>query len=158
MFDINDFDETLTGPLEWDVKRLAASLEIAGRGNGLEARQRRGVVLAAVAVPRPRCPNSPAMSNLAVWYAQAEVDTCTSRFEARPDGAGPKPRQVHRQGAHARQPAGMGKLTSWSTASRGITADPPLLVPLRELSAADEAAPSRPRCARCSPLSQYPAD
>ena len=48
MFDINDFDETLPGPWEWDVKRLAASLEVAARGNGFPGKQRRAIVTAAV--------------------------------------------------------------------------------------------------------------
>ena len=48
VFDVNDFDETLPGPWEWDVKRLAASLEVAARGNGFPGKQRREIVLAAV--------------------------------------------------------------------------------------------------------------
>ena len=48
VFDLNDFDETHPGPFEWDVKRLAASLEIAGRDNGYSGKQRRSVVLSAV--------------------------------------------------------------------------------------------------------------
>ena len=48
VFDINDFDETLPGPWEWDVKRLATSLEIAGRTGGYPTKDRRGIVLAAV--------------------------------------------------------------------------------------------------------------
>ena len=48
MFDVNDFDETLPGPWEWDVKRLAASLEVAARGNGFPGKQRREIVIAAV--------------------------------------------------------------------------------------------------------------
>ena len=52
VFDINDFDETLPGPWEWDVKRLATSLEIAGRDNDFPAKERRNIVLAAVAAYR----------------------------------------------------------------------------------------------------------
>ena len=52
VFDINDFDETLPGPWEWDVKRLATSLEVAGRDNGYSTKQRRSIVLAAVAAYR----------------------------------------------------------------------------------------------------------
>ena len=54
MFDINDFDETLPGPWEWDVKRLAASFEIAGRNRGFAADERRQIVLAGVAEYRTR--------------------------------------------------------------------------------------------------------
>jgi uncharacterized protein (DUF2252 family) len=52
VFDLNDFDETLPGPFEWDVKRLVASLAVAGRDNGLGAKKRRGVALATAAAYR----------------------------------------------------------------------------------------------------------
>ncbi len=51
-FDVNDFDETLPGPFEWDVKRLAASLEVAGRDNGWDVKERRASVVGAVAAYR----------------------------------------------------------------------------------------------------------
>ena len=54
MFDINDFDETLPGPWEWDLKRLGASLEVAGRGRGYSAAERRTVVLAEAGEYRAR--------------------------------------------------------------------------------------------------------
>src|SRR3954451_2647164 len=69
VFDLNDFDETLPGPFEWDVKRLAASLEIAGRDNGFSTKQRRAVVLAGVAGYRLAMREFAAQPNLAVWYA-----------------------------------------------------------------------------------------
>ena len=60
VFDVNDFDETLPGPWEWDVKRLAASLEVAARGNGFSARsERRKIVPAASRDYRRRCASSP---------------------------------------------------------------------------------------------------
>ena len=59
-FDLNDFDETLPGPFEWDVKRLAASMAVAGRDTGLTAKKRRRVALATAAACRSRrCGNSP---------------------------------------------------------------------------------------------------
>ena len=61
MFDVNDFDETLPGPWEWDVKRLAASLEVAARDNGFPAKQRREVVVAGAApLPAGDAGRSPA--------------------------------------------------------------------------------------------------
>ena len=71
MFDINDFDETLPGPWEWDVKRLAASVEIAGRERGFDARQRRSIVLATVAEYRQAMREFAGMRNLEVWYCTA---------------------------------------------------------------------------------------
>ncbi len=74
MFDINDFDETLPGPWEWDVKRLVASFEIAGRDRGSPPAERREIVLAAVAEYRTRMRQAAGMRNLEVWYAHVEAD------------------------------------------------------------------------------------
>ena len=70
IFDVNDFDETLPGPWEWDVKRLAASLDVAGRDNGFPAKARRDAVMAAVSRYRQAMREFAAMTNLDVWYAQ----------------------------------------------------------------------------------------
>src|SRR6476469_12057 len=71
VFDINDFDETAPGPWEWDVKRLAASLAIAGRNNGFAEKERADVVRAAVGAYRSAIRQFAAMRNLEVWYAHA---------------------------------------------------------------------------------------
>ena len=73
VFDLNDFDETHPGPFEWDVKRLAASLEIAGRDNGYTGKQRRSVVLSAVNSYRRAMREFAAQSNLVVWYAHQAI-------------------------------------------------------------------------------------
>ncbi len=73
VFDLNDFDETHPGPFEWDVKRLAASLEIAGRDNSYSTKQRRQVVLSAVNSYRTAMRQFAGQSNLAVWYAHQAV-------------------------------------------------------------------------------------
>jgi uncharacterized protein (DUF2252 family) len=73
VFDVNDFDETHPGPFEWDVKRLAASLAIAGRDNGFTGKQRRKIVLAACAGYREAVRESAALGNLAVWYSHLDV-------------------------------------------------------------------------------------
>src|SRR6478735_4956300 len=80
VFDINDFDETLPGPFEWDVKRLAASFALAGRENGLSARKRRAVVVAAVERYRTAMREFAAMPMLDVWYARTDVDDAVRRF------------------------------------------------------------------------------
>ncbi len=74
MFDINDFDETLPGPWEWDVKRLAASFEVAGRDLGFSADDRRAAVLACVREYRRRLRAASAMSTLESWYDHLDVD------------------------------------------------------------------------------------
>lgn len=74
MFDINDFDETLPGPWEWDVKRLAASLVIAGRENGFTDAERATIVRAAVRSYRLRMREYAAMRHLDVWYAKVDAE------------------------------------------------------------------------------------
>ncbi|MFZ0218344.1 MAG: DUF2252 domain-containing protein [Candidatus Dormiibacterota bacterium] len=72
MFDINDFDETLNGPWEWDVKRLAASFEIAGRDRGFSAADRRAIVRAGVKEYQLHMGRAAEMGTLDVWYAHME--------------------------------------------------------------------------------------
>jgi uncharacterized protein (DUF2252 family) len=77
VFDINDFDETLPGPWEWDVKRLAASFEIAGRERGFSAEERRSIIESGVREYRRRMRQSASLSSLDVWYAHlssAEIE------------------------------------------------------------------------------------
>ena len=69
VFDANDFDETLPGPWEWDVKRLAASIVIAGRANGFSARQNRVATMSTVRSYRQWLARYAAMGLLNVWYA-----------------------------------------------------------------------------------------
>ena len=71
LFDINDFDETAHGPWEWDVKRFAASLAIAGRNNGFADKERAEVVRSATSAYRSAMRGFAAMGNLEVWYAHA---------------------------------------------------------------------------------------
>src|SRR5262245_37357901 len=73
--DVNDFDETLPGPWEWDVKRLAASFEIAGRDRDFTPKQTRTAVLRAVHEYREAMRQFAGMRNLDVWYARLDVDT-----------------------------------------------------------------------------------
>ena len=73
LFDINDFDETLPGPWEWDVKRLAASFEIMGRDRGFAAADRRAVVMAGVREYRDRMRQAAGMGTLDAWYEHLEA-------------------------------------------------------------------------------------
>ena len=88
MFDVNDFDETLPGPWEWDVKRLGRhSLEVAGRDNGFPVRPRRDVVMATVSRYRQAMREFAAMTNLDVWYATPTRPSC-GRSSTRSSGRG----------------------------------------------------------------------
>jgi uncharacterized protein (DUF2252 family) len=134
VFDVNDFDETLPGPWEWDVKRLAASLDVAGRGNGFGRKDRRAIVIAAVARYRQAMRDFAAMTNLDVWYAHADVDELRAEFESQM-----KKRQrkmVDKGMAKARTRDSMqevAKLTHLVDGRPRIIADPPLLVPITDL-------------------------
>ncbi|MFI5617615.1 DUF2252 domain-containing protein [Streptomyces sp. NPDC051567] len=134
VFDINDFDETLPGPWEWDVKRLATSLVIAGRENGYPAKARARIVRAAVRSYRERMRAYAGMGNLAVWYDRADMEQlqvlADQRLGARGRG------RLSRAMAKARTRdslAAYGKLTHVLDGERRFAPDPPLLVPVEDL-------------------------
>src|SRR5262245_51482345 len=81
IFDVNDFDETQPGPWEWDVKRLAASLEVAGRDNGFNTKDRQRIVTGAVRAYRQAMRQFAKMTNLGLWYSAAEVSAILARFQ-----------------------------------------------------------------------------
>ena len=82
VFDINDFDETLPGPWEWDVKRLAASFEVAGRDLGFSSSDRRTIVTAGVREYWKRMRQAAKMSTLDAWYAHLNIDEVTDWMDA----------------------------------------------------------------------------
>ena len=134
VFDVNDFDETLPGPWEWDVKRLAASMEVAARDNGFTGKDARKIVKATVASYRNAMRAFAGMSNLEVWYAHADMDQIRSQFQSRL-----KTRQrkaVDKGLAKARTRDSLqevGKLTHTVDGRPRIVADPPVLVPIADL-------------------------
>jgi len=136
VFDINDFDETLPGPFEWDVKRLVASLVVAGRDNGFAAAQTRRAAVAAVARYRNAMREFADMSTMAVWYSHLDVEDTIARFKARM-----KTRQVRRSESVAAKvrtrdsTQAVAKLTRVTDGQREIISDPPLIVPIEELAA-----------------------
>jgi uncharacterized protein (DUF2252 family) len=142
VFDLNDFDETLPGPWEWDVKRLAASLEVAGRGNGYRSGPRRKVVTAAVARYREAMRVFAGQGDLDVWYARAETGALREQFGSQL--AARERQQADSAVAKARTRDSLqafAKLTRQVDGKPRIVADPPLLVPLSDLvtDSADQA-------------------
>ena len=134
VFDVNDFDETLPGPWEWDVKRLAASLEVAGRDNGFTTKQRRDIVTAAAARYRRAMREFAGMTHLEVWYTRADVDEARAEIDAQLTARGRK--TVDKSMAQARTRDSMqavAKLTRVVEGRPRILSDPPLLVPAAEL-------------------------
>ena len=80
VFDVNDFDETAPGPFEWDVKRLAASLEIAGRSRGFDAKVCSKVVLDGVGTYREAIREFSGMNKLDIWYSKLGVTEILGRW------------------------------------------------------------------------------
>jgi uncharacterized protein (DUF2252 family) len=138
VFDVNDFDETLPGPWEWDVKRLAASLEVAARDNGFPAKQRREIVTAAVASYRGAMRDFAGMTNLDVWYARTDVAQLRADLDSK---LTVRQRKKFDEGmAKARTRDSMqtvAKLTRIVDGRPQILSDPPLLVPIAELIPGD---------------------
>ena len=138
VFDINDFDETLPGPWEWDVKRLAASFVVAGRDRGLSAEQRRTVALACLSTYRTAMREFAAMSNLEVWYAHLNVEQTLEEF--RGELTEKQVAKTEATIAKARTKDSMrafDKLTHIVDGERRIISDPPLIVPFEELFGID---------------------
>src|SRR4051812_5007761 len=134
VFDLNDFDETLPGPFEWDVKRLAASLEIAGRSAGFQTKQRRAVVTGAVRAYRRAMQDFAGQTNLQVWYTRADVEELFARLAPT---LGKKERsRTAKQMVKARTRDSMqalGKLTNTVDGRPRIINTPPLITPVEEV-------------------------
>ncbi|MGW4896599.1 DUF2252 domain-containing protein [Kitasatospora sp. NPDC004240] len=134
VFDINDFDETLPGPWEWDVKRLSASLVIAGRANGFEEDERSAVVRAAVRSYREAMGRFAGMRNLDVWYTRMDADRLQELAAGRIRKRGQKLLARAMDKARTRDSLQVfDKLTETVDGRARIAADPPLLVPLTDL-------------------------
>ena len=140
VFDINDFDETHPGPFEWDVKRLAGSLAVAGRENGFSAKKRRKVVLAASAGYRQSMIKFAGQGNLAVWYSHANIEEVLAGITDQLDSKRKARVQKNLDKAHHRDSLqALAKLTTMVDGRARILSQPPLLVPVEELWGQEEA-------------------
>jgi uncharacterized protein (DUF2252 family) len=145
VFDINDFDETLPGPFEWDVKRLAASLVVAGREKGFTRGQCRKVSLTGVESYRTAMRAFARQPILAVWYAHldieaglAEIKSSLGARKLKTDKAEIEAAEAVVAKAHTRDSLqAIGKLTAVTYGRRRIVSDPPLVVPVDELTGFD---------------------
>ncbi|MFI8393102.1 DUF2252 domain-containing protein [Streptomyces sp. NPDC085540] len=134
MFDVNDFDETYPGPWEWDVKRLAASLEIAARENGFTPKQRAKIQRKAVRGYQRAMARFAGMRQLDVWYARADVDDIAELLAERLGKSARKKLDKTIAKAHTRDSMrALAKLTEVVEGQRRIIADPPLIVPIADL-------------------------
>ena len=140
VFDVNDFDETLPGPFEWDVKRLAASLVVAGRGNGFPAKDRRKVILAGVGRYRTAMREFAGQPFLAVWYAHLDVDDAIAQFQSQMKKSRVKATEKMLAKAHTSDSMkAQRKLTTVTDGQRRIISDPPLIEPVEEVFSGEQA-------------------
>ena len=134
VFDVNDFDETLPGPFEWDVKRFAASLAVAGRDNGFDAKQRRKVALAGVKGYRTAMREFANMPMLDVWYAHLNLDDALAEVGSQLTKKRRKRTEEAMAKARTRDSMqAFSKLTTTVDGRPQIISAPPLIVPVEEL-------------------------
>jgi uncharacterized protein (DUF2252 family) len=135
VFDLNDFDETLPGPFEWDVKRYAASLAVAGRDIGLDPKERKTLVLAGVAAYRTAMADFATKKLLEVWYARLDVDDGLELLRAKVgEEALGRTRKAMAKARTRDSMQVLKKLTTVVDGKRTITSNPPLVVPIEELT------------------------
>ena len=139
VFDVNDFDETLPGPWEWDVKRLAVSMLIAARDNGFRAKEQERIVLDTVGRYRTAMAEFAGMKNLEVWYSHLDIESALQEY-----GSQFKPKMVKRAEkklAKARTKDSMtafSKLTEVVDGQARIVDQSPLIVPIDQLAPGEE--------------------
>jgi uncharacterized protein (DUF2252 family) len=139
VFDVNDFDETLPGPWEWDVKRLAVSMSIAARSNGFRAQEQDTIVLDTVAQYRTAMAAFAGMNNLAVWYARLDIESVLRDYSAQFERK--RVKRTEKSIAKARTKDSMtafSKLTHVVDGKPRIVDQSPLIVPIDQLAAGHE--------------------
>jgi uncharacterized protein (DUF2252 family) len=134
VFDLNDFDETLHGPWEWDVKRLAASFAIAARHRGFEEEQQLELASKAAAGYRRAIASFASMSYLDAWYSHLRVDEFHDAFADQLGKKALKRSKKHAAKAKSKDNLhALHKLAERVGDTYRIVAQPPLLVPFRDL-------------------------
>jgi uncharacterized protein (DUF2252 family) len=139
VFSINDFDETLPGPFEWDVKRLVASFAVAGRDRGFDDKQRAAINREVARSYRENIRTFAGMRNLDLWYARLDIDSMGE--ELRKQATPKELKRLEANLAKSRTKDSLkafNKLTTVVDGEPRITGDPPLIVPIEDV-AGDEA-------------------
>lgn len=134
VFDINDFDETAVGPWEWDLKRLAVSVEICGRANKIRPKDRRDAVLQCVRTYRERMKWFSEMDYLDAWYEHLDVEETLDRFESESGRRNPMLRDTAMKALLKDNDAAAAKLCHYEGGKLRFKSNPPELVPINELS------------------------
>ena len=126
LFDLRDFDETLPGPFEWDVQRLAASLVVAAREDGIKAATADEAVVTAVEAYRERMARCAKMGELSLWNDGTHDDSLNSYFTA--DDRGPIEVHIKKESRSRTHLGAFAKLTSMVDGRPRIDEDPPFRV------------------------------
>jgi uncharacterized protein (DUF2252 family) len=134
VFDINDFDETNPGPFDWDLKRLAASFEIAARSRGLDDATRRSLAESSARSYRQAMRTFAGQSNLDVWYARFDIDQLIAEYGDQAGRGTLKKLQANVAKAKSKDRLkAAAKLTRRIDDQLEFVSDPPLLVPIEEI-------------------------
>jgi uncharacterized protein (DUF2252 family) len=158
VFDINDFDETLPGPFEWDVKRLAASLVVGARDRGFSAAEGEAAALSAAATYRTAMAGFASMKELDVWYARLDVEEFEKRWSSQISK--PARRRLDKNLAKARNKGSLRALEKLAERRDGklrIASRPPLLVPIDDLAKREGLDPAMIRALLPRLLGEYRA-
>jgi uncharacterized protein (DUF2252 family) len=134
VFSISDFDETLPGPFEWDVKRLVTSFAVAGRDRGFSTRQRRAINVAVSRSYREAIREMATMRTMDLWYARLQVDAIRTELVSKVSASQRK--RFERNVAKARSKDSLKALKKLVRRVDGrprLVADPPLIVPVEDL-------------------------
>ena len=135
MFDLRDFDETLPGPFEWDVKRLAASLVVVARENGVKRGRAEAAVTAAIEAYRQRMRRYTTMPELDIWYDGMHVDSLISYYE--PADRGQVSVYIEKKQQRRTSRGAFAKLTTMAHGRPRITEEPPVRVAINDEEQAD---------------------
>ncbi len=134
VFSVNDFDETLPGPFEWDVKRLVASFAVAGRYRGFDDATRQTINRTVGRAYRESIRRFAAMGNLALWYARIDVDEVAQQFRKQATVRQTKRYEANLAKTRSKDSLrALGKLTEIVDGEPHIVSDPPVVVPIEEL-------------------------
>ncbi len=141
VFSINDFDETLPGPFEWDVKRLAASFAVAGRELGFDEATRSSVVLATARAYREAMARFSLMRNIDVWYARLDADGIVEQFSATMTTKTKRRMKADLAKARTKDSVrALAKLCRVVDGELRIVGNPPLITPIEDVLPGDEQA------------------
>lgn len=133
VFDINDFDEAYPGPWEWDLKRLAASAVVAGRGNGYGEKKCKNLAEHTTKLYAYAMDKFSQAHVLDVWYYHVNADDVLKVFEKTSKKGEKKAQKMVRKASRKTHQQTLEKLTTIQDGKRFIISDPPLLVPFHEL-------------------------